>query len=54
MNLKMVALEIWNWRFFSYQSDGGYERKKLHQKFEFYKFKLPQKNLGWLDEGKVR
>ena len=54
VSLTMAVMEIGKKQFFSYHSNGFYERKKLHQKVESYRFKLLLKKLGWLGQGKVR
>ena len=50
----MVVMEIGKRQFFSYHSNVFCERKKLHQKLESYRFKLPLKKPGWSGQGKIR
>ena len=41
-------------QFFTYHSNRCYEQRMLHQKLESYRFTLPLKKLGWLDQCKVK
>ena len=46
ISLTMVAMKIEKRQFLSYHSSGCYEEKKLHQKLESYRFKVPLQKLG--------
>ena len=50
VSVKIVVMDTEKRQFLSYNSNGCYERKSLQQKLESYKFKLPLKILGWLDD----
>ena len=43
--LSMVTMEIGKIQFFTYHGNGCYEQKKLHQKLESYRYKLPLKKV---------